>query len=548
MKVLNINGRLVGENQPAYIIAEMSANHAKSMTHAKEIIRAAKESGADCIKIQTYTPDTLTIDCSNEYFQVQNGTWKGENLYHLYEKAYTPWEWQRELKEEADRIGIDFFSTPFDETATDFLEEIGCTCYKVASFEVIHLPLLQCIARKGKPIIMSTGMSTKEEITEAIETIRQEGNDSIAILHCISAYPAEAEGMNLAKIKDMQKSFSTIVGLSDHSLGYDAAVASVALGAKIIEKHFCISREIENPDAAFSMTPSEFKEMVDKIRYYERMMGQAAYGASSQEQESIVFRRSIFAVRDIKEGETFTEENLRIIRPGYGLKPKYMDDLLGTQASRDIDYGQPTTFADFPQGAILFLSNNDNTEPLCQWLQAQGEPVVRFTNKITLEIIEEMQPSFIVSFNYKYIISQSIIEHMDGKIINLHTSYLPYNRGSSPNFFSFYDDTPKGVTIHFISKGLAQGDILCQKEIQFDETIETFTSSYEVLLQEMSQLFKENWKEIQSGALKGVPQSGESTYHKSEELHKIRMEIDFDWNDTIADFKRRRDNKKQMKD
>lgn len=541
MKTFNINGRIIGEEYPTYIIAEMSANHAKSMDRAKEIIRAAKESGADCVKIQTYTPDTLTIDCHNEYFQVQNGTWEGENLYGLYEKAYTPWEWQRELKEEADRVGIDFFSTPFDETAVDFLDDIGCTFYKIASFEMIHLPLLKYIARKGKPIIMSTGMSTKGEIREAIEAIRSEGNDQIAILNCTSAYPAQAKDMNLVKVKDMRESFQTIVGLSDHSLGYEAAVASVALGARIIEKHFCLSRDIENPDASFSMTPSEFKEMVDKVRYYEQMIGKVEYGASSQEKDSIVFRRSVFAVKDIQKGERFTQDNVRIIRPGYGLKPKYLEDLLGTVAREDIAYGQPISFSHFPEGAVLFLTNNENTNPLYTWLMMQDEPVIQISNKIYLEMIKEINPSFIVSFNYKHIIPESVIEYMGDRIINLHTSYLPYNRGSSPNFFSFYDNTKKGVTIHRVAKGLDTGDILCQKEFEFDESVETFSSSYEYLLNAIVELFKEKWMVIKSGELKAVPQSGVSTYHTMKELQEIKKAISFEWDDTIADFRCKKD-------
>lgn len=353
MNYFKINDRKIGPGYPAYIIAEMSANHAGSMERAKELIHQAKSCGADCIKIQTYTPDTLTIDCSNEYFQIHGGTWDGENLYSLYGKAFTPWAWQKELKEEAERVGIDFFSTPFDETAVDFLEEIGCSFYKIASFEMIHLPLLRYIAKKGKPIIMSTGMSTKEEIWEAIAAIREEGNEQIALLNCTSAYPAKAEDMNLRTIVDMQESFQTVVGLSDHSMGHDAAVASVALGGCIIEKHFCLSREIDNPDASFSMTPDEFRTMVDQIRHYEKMMGTPMYGASAQEEANIVFRRSIFAVKDIKKGEAFTSENIRVIRPGYGLAPKYMPKLLGMTAREDIAFGTPISFDHLVDGHLL---------------------------------------------------------------------------------------------------------------------------------------------------------------------------------------------------
>ena len=290
MKQISIKGRMIGDGYPAYIIAEMSANHSGSIERAKEIIREAKRCGADCVKIQTYTPDTLTIDCHNQYFQVGNGTWEGENLYNLYGKAYTPWEWQRELKEEADRVGIDFFSTPFDKTSVDFLEEIGVEFYKIASFEMIDLPLLKYVASKGKPIIMSTGMGSLEEIKEAVEAIYEEGNTQLALLKCSSAYPAISNDMNLKTIVDMKERFGVPVGLSDHSMGHLGAATAVAMGANIIEKHFCISREIENPDASFSMNPQEFKEMVDTIRQVEMAKGQVYYGVSSQEESSLVFR------------------------------------------------------------------------------------------------------------------------------------------------------------------------------------------------------------------------------------------------------------------
>jgi len=327
-----------------YIIAEMSANHAGSIERAKEIIHAAKESGADCIKLQTYTADTLTINCDNEYFNIDNGTWKGENLYQLYQKAYTPWEWQSELKEEAMKVGIDFLSTPFDKTSVDFLEDIGVEFYKIASFELIDIPLIEYIASKGKPIIMSTGMGTFDEIKEAVEAIRNKKNNNIVLLKCSSAYPAVSDDMNLNTIIDMKEKFGLPVGLSDHSMGSLAAVAAVAMGAQVIEKHFCLSREIENPDSSFSMEPHEFKQMVDDIRMVEKAKGTVSYGATKDEKSNIVFRRSIFAVKDIKKGEIFTEENVRIIRPGQGLKPKYIKDVLGKKAKCDIKFGTPISF------------------------------------------------------------------------------------------------------------------------------------------------------------------------------------------------------------
>lgn len=341
MKQMQIKGRAIGDGYPAYIIAEMSGNHAGSIERAKEIIRAAKESGADCIKIQTYTPDTITMDCDNEYFQIEQGTWNGENLYQLYGKAYTPWEWQRELKEEADKIGIDFFSTPFDKTSVDFLEEIGMEFYKIASFELVDLPLIKYVAEKGKPMILSTGMSTYSEIQEAANVIRAAGNEQFAFLRCASAYPAISEEMNLATMMDMGRCFEVPVGLSDHSMGGLAAVVAVAMGASIIEKHFCLSREIENPDSSFSMEPQEFAQMVQEIRQAEKAKGRVHYGVTEQEKSNHIFRKSIFATEDVKAGEIFSEKNVRVIRPGYGLHPREWENILGKQALTDIKRGMP---------------------------------------------------------------------------------------------------------------------------------------------------------------------------------------------------------------
>lgn len=340
-KIINIKNKVIGEGHPVFIIAEMSANHGGDKNRAKEIIHAAKEAGADCIKIQTYTPDTMTINCDKEYFQIKKGTWEGENLYHLYEKAYTPWEWQAELKEEAEKIGLHFFSTPYEKTSVDFLEEIGVAFYKVASFEVTHLPFLRYLASKGKPIIMSTGMASLGEIEEAVNVIRAEGNDQLALLRCSSSYPAVPNDINLKTMLNLRETFSVPVGLSDHSLGSVAAVAAVAMGASIIEKHFCLNRDIETPDSSFSMEPDEFEQMVKDIRAAEKAAGRVSYELSAKEKESRKFRRSIFAVKDIKKGEKFTEENIHVIRPGYGLKPKYYEQVLNRKATRDIERGTP---------------------------------------------------------------------------------------------------------------------------------------------------------------------------------------------------------------
>lgn len=341
---MKIGNREIGNGHPTYIIAEMSANHAGDIERAKEIIHAAKEAGADCIKIQTYTPDTITIDCDLPYFHISDGTWSGENLYQLYQKAFTPWEWQRELKEEADKLQIDFFSSPFDNTAVDFLEEIGVEFYKIASFELVDIPLIEYVASKKKPIIMSTGMATLAEIDEAVVAVRRQGNDDLALLRCASAYPAITDEMNLRTMQNMKETFGVPVGLSDHSMGAVGAVTAVALGASIIEKHFCLDRAIENPDSSFSMNPSEFKQMVKDVRQAEMAIGCVKYGPTRQEMGNLQFRRSIFCVKDIKKGEKITRDNVRIIRPGYGLVPKYYNEIMGQKALQDIRRGTPLQF------------------------------------------------------------------------------------------------------------------------------------------------------------------------------------------------------------
>ena len=338
---MKIGQREIGKGQPVYIIAEMSANHAGDIENAKKIIREAKRAGADCVKIQTYTADTLTIDCDNEYFQISKGTWNGENLYRLYQKAYTPWEWQKELMEEAKKEGLDFFSTPFDKSSVDFLEEIGVEFYKIASFEIVDLPLLKYVASKGKLMIMSTGMSTLGDIEAAVNTVRSQGNDQLALLRCASAYPAITDEMNLKTMQNMGEIFQVPVGLSDHSMGSVGAVTAVALGASIIEKHFCLDRTLENPDSSFSMNPEEFSQMVRDVRQAQKAIGKVSYGPTRQEESNVVFRRSIFCVKDIQAGEPLTEENIRIIRPGYGLEPKFYEEILGQVALRDIKRGMP---------------------------------------------------------------------------------------------------------------------------------------------------------------------------------------------------------------
>jgi len=343
---MEINGRIIGDGHPAYIIAEMSANHAGSMERALELIHAAKDAGADCVKIQTYTADTMTIDCHNEYFQIEKGTWEGENLYGLYQKAYTPWEWQEQLRDEAAKVGIDFLSTPFDPLSVAFLEGLGVHFYKIASFELVDIPLLECVASKNKPIVMSTGMGTLEEIQEAVDAIYSTGNRQLALMKCSSAYPAKPEEMNLRTIQDLKERFGVPVGLSDHSMGAFSAATAVAMGANLIEKHFCISRAVKNPDAVFSMEPQEFRQMVEQVREVEQAMGTVCYGITSQEESNACFRRSLFVVQDIAAGEALTPENIRSIRPAYGLKPKHYQEVLGRTAKRALKRGTPLSFED----------------------------------------------------------------------------------------------------------------------------------------------------------------------------------------------------------
>lgn len=525
----------IGHNQ-VYVIAEMSANHAGRLDTALEIVRAAKQAGADCLKVQTYTADTLTIPCSNSYFRINSGLWEGETLYDLYSKAAMPWEWHAQIMRECEKIGLDFLSTPYDKSAVDFLENLGVECYKIASFELVDIPLIDYIAAKGKPMIMSCGMASPEEISNALDAAYSKGNRQVVLLKCCSEYPAIEDDMNLAVIADMNERFSVPVGFSDHSLGDVAAVAAVALGACVIEKHLCLSRDIDTPDSAFSMEPLEFETMVKKIRRTKRMRGEKTYALSEKEQNSMVFRRSVFAVKDINMGENLTPENIRIIRPGYGLKPKYFPGLLGMKAGELIKKGQPVHFRSLCKGAVLFLTNSDIAMDIYQWL-LRRENVFLYHEKLTADLIRELRPSLIISYNYKHIIGGDIIALMPKRIINLHISLLPWNRGAGPNFFSFFENTPKGVSIHFIDEGVDSGGILCQKEVIFDEEKETFASSYIKLHQVIQTLFCSNWEDIRRGKLIPKKQPSGGSFHTIAQLDGIRNKFSFNWCDNIAAFK-----------
>ena len=325
-----------------YIIAEMSGNHSGSLDKALEIVKAAAKAGADCLKIQTYTADTITINSHTEPFLVKTGLWEKEYLYDLYVKAFTPWEWTKPIKDLTEELGMDFLSTPFDFTAVDFLEDINVEFYKIASFELIDIPLIKKVAMTMKPIVMSCGMASEEEIKEAVDTVYSTGNKNLVLLKCCSSYPADYKNMNLRTITDMKEKFNVPIGLSDHSVGSMASIIAVSLGAQVIEKHFCISRDDKTVDSDFSLNKEEFKQLVDDIRNTEISIGDSKYGPTLSEMQSYEHRRSLFVVKDIKKGEPFTKENIRSIRPACGLHTRYYEEIInGKVASEDISFGTP---------------------------------------------------------------------------------------------------------------------------------------------------------------------------------------------------------------
>lgn len=342
---MNIGKFKINDKSPCFIIAELSANHGHDINIAKETIKAVKECGADAIKLQTYTADTITIDCDNEYFHINQGTlWDGTTLYKLYQEAYTPWEWQKELKEYAESVGLVCFSSPFDKSAVDFLEDLDVPAYKVASFEINDIPLIEYIASKGKPIIMSTGIAILDDIELAVETCKKAGNDNIILLKCTSQYPAKLEDANLNTMVDLKERFGVTVGLSDHTMDIEVPITAVALGAKVIEKHFILDRSIGGPDADFSLDKKEFKAMVDSVRKTEKAMGIVNYDLDEKKMKSREFSRSLFIVNDVKKGDIITKENVRSIRPGYGLHTKYYDEVLGKKFNDDLKKGTPLSF------------------------------------------------------------------------------------------------------------------------------------------------------------------------------------------------------------
>jgi pseudaminic acid synthase len=341
---IEISGRRIGPGEPVYVIAELSANHGQNFERAARLVEAAKDAGADAVKLQTYTPDTMTIACDTEHFTVAGTIWHGRTLYDLYAEASTPWEWHGRLKELAEQAGLHCFSTPFDHSAVEFLESLDVPAYKIASFELVDLGLIRRVARAGRPIIMSTGMASFAEIEEAVAAAREAGGDALALLKCTSAYPAPPSEMHLRTIPHLSQAFAVPVGLSDHTLGVTVPVTAVSLGASIIEKHLTLSRNDPGPDSAFSLEPDEFKTMVGAVRTAQAAMGEVHYGTTEREEATRAFRRSLFVVQPVKAGETFSPENVRSIRPGAGLHPRHFEEVLGRTAARDIARGTPLSW------------------------------------------------------------------------------------------------------------------------------------------------------------------------------------------------------------
>lgn len=346
-KRFSISGRDIGPDHPPYVIAELSANHNGSLNNAFKIIEQAKLAGADAVKLQTYTADTITLDCDSEQFQIKGGLWHGRTLYQLYQEAHMPWDWHKPLFDYAAELGITIFSSPFDTTAVDLLESLNAPAYKIASFEAVDLPLIRYVASTGKPMIISTGMANDEEIQEAIDAARQGGCEQLAILHCVSGYPAPAEDYNLHTIRDMVDRFGVVTGLSDHTVDNVTAITSVALGASIFEKHVTLDRNGGGPDDSFSLEPKDLRNLCSAVKTAWQAMGKVDYGRKSSEVGNAQFRRSLYFVQSLKAGDVLSAKDVRSVRPGYGLAPKYLDQIIGRRLRRDVSSNQPVSNEDF---------------------------------------------------------------------------------------------------------------------------------------------------------------------------------------------------------
>lgn len=338
------DSRKIINPKSAFIIAEISANHNQKFDLAVKLIKQAKQCGVDAVKFQAYTPDTLTLNVDNKYFRIRHPEWGGQTLYQLYSKAYTPWDWFPKLKKVCDEVGISFFSSAFDKTSVDMLENINIPLHKISSFEIVDLPLIEYVAKTKKPLIISTGMANRQEIREAVYVAKKAGVKDLYLLKCVSSYPADPAEMNLKSIEDMKKYFGVPIGLSDHTLGIGVSVAAVALGATVIEKHFISTRSLKTPDSFFSMEPHEMKLLVDNIRLAQMSIGKVSYGITEKQKQSRIYRRSLFAVKDIQKGEALTEYNVRSVRPSNGLPPKYLNKIIGRKALQNIKKGTPISF------------------------------------------------------------------------------------------------------------------------------------------------------------------------------------------------------------
>ena len=347
MTAIEIAGRRIGRDYPPYLIAELSANHNGELNTALRLIEAAQIAGADAVKLQTYTPDTITLNCSNEEFTIQSGLWKGRTLYELYQEAHTPWEWHKPIFDYARKLGITIFSSPFDNTAIDLLEDLNVPAYKIASFEAVDLPLITYAASTGKPMIISTGMADSNEIQEAIDAAREGGCTQLAILHCVSGYPAPADDYNLRTIEDMIIKFGVVTGLSDHTLDNTTAISSIALGASIVEKHFTLDRSGGGPDDSFSLEPSEMAELCRVTKKAWQTLGVVDYGLKPSERENVKFRRSLYFIKDLPAGTVVTTEDVRTVRPGYGIAPRNLNEIIGRQLNVEVKFGTPVRWEVF---------------------------------------------------------------------------------------------------------------------------------------------------------------------------------------------------------